>query len=156
MKILLAVLCFFAFSFTKAQPPAGEANPGDQYGSSIDEAKAIPVSQLPALLQNKKSISTKIKAKVLDVCPKKGCWLKLEVNDSTTAFVKMKDYAFFLPAAIKGKYIVMDGEASIKTISVNELRHYAEDAKKTKEEINAIIRPEQEIRLIANGIVVAK
>jgi hypothetical protein len=45
----------------------------------------------------------------------KGCWLKLQVNDSTTAMVKMKDYGFFLPLAAKGKTVVVDGEVKMKT-----------------------------------------
>ncbi|MET0394478.1 MAG: DUF4920 domain-containing protein, partial [Chitinophagaceae bacterium] len=102
------------------------------------------------------SIDTRITAKVLDVCPKKGCWLKLAVNDSTTAFVKMKDYAFFLPMAIKGKTIVLDGEAMMKTTSVDELRHYAQDAKKSKDEIAAITKPLTEIRFTAKGITVVE
>ncbi|MES1217398.1 MAG: DUF4920 domain-containing protein, partial [Bacteroidota bacterium] len=93
---------------------------------------------------------------VLDVCPKMGCWLKLAINDSTTAFVKMKDYGFFAPLAIKGKTIVLDGEVKMKTTSVEELRHYAEDAKKSKQEIAAIKTPKKEINFIANGILVVE
>ncbi|RYG26476.1 MAG: DUF4920 domain-containing protein, partial [Chitinophagaceae bacterium] len=48
----------------------------------------------------------------------------------------------------------LDGEAAKKTISVEELQHYAEDAKKSKEEIAAITKPQQEIRFTAKGIVV--
>ena len=92
----------------------------------------------------------------MDVCPKKGCWLKLELSDKETAMVKMKDYAFFLPLAAKGKTVVIDGEVKKKTISVAELKHYAEDAKKSKEEIAAITKPENEVRVTANGIVVVE
>jgi hypothetical protein len=90
------------------------------------------------------------------VCAKKGCWLKLELNDKETAMVKMKDYAFFLPVAAKGKTVVIDGEVLKKTISVAEQKHYAEDAKKSKEEIAAITEPKEEIRVTAKGIVVVE
>jgi hypothetical protein len=40
--------------------------------------------------------------------------------------------------------------------SVDELKHYAEDAKKSKEEIDAITEPKKEIRLTANGVLVVK
>jgi hypothetical protein len=39
---------------------------------------------------------------------------------------------------------------------VDELRHYAEDAKKSQAEIDAINQPQKEIRLTATGIVVMK
>jgi hypothetical protein len=41
----------------------------------------------------------------------------------------MKDYAFFVPTALKGKNVVLEGNAERKVISVNEQKHYAEDAK---------------------------
>jgi DNA-directed RNA polymerase subunit F len=114
------------------------------------------IAEIPAKLKSTETIDTKIKAKIVDVCPKKGCWLKLQVNDSTTAMVKMKDYGFFLPVAAKGKTVVLDGEVKMKTTSVAELKHYAEDAKKSKEEIAAITKPEKEIRVTAKGIVIVE
>lgn len=36
------------------------------------------------------------------------------------------------PLAAKGKTVVIEGEAKMKTTSVAELKHYAEDAKKSK------------------------
>jgi hypothetical protein len=77
-------------------------------------------------------------AKVLEVCPNKGCWLKLELPDGQQATVKMKDYGFFVPLAAKGKTVVIDGTVALKTTPVSELKHFAEDAKKSKAEIDAI------------------
>jgi hypothetical protein len=157
MKKLFSLLVLaFSASAVMAQPPAGDAKPGEWYGEKTSTDGAINIAEIPAKLEKKESFDTKIKAKVLDVCSKKGCWLKLAVNDTTTAFVKMKDYAFFLPEAIKGKTIVLDGQAQMKTTSVDELKHYAEDAKKSKEEIAAITQPQKEIRFTAKGIVVVE
>jgi hypothetical protein len=130
-----------------AQPPAGDAKPGEWYGEKVQTDNAIDIAQIPAKLKEKEAFNTKVKAKVLDVCPKKGCWLKLAVNDSTTAFVKMKDYGFFLPTAVKGKTIVLDGEVKMLTTSVDELQHYAKDAKKSQAEINAITQPKKRLGL---------
>ena len=138
-----------------AQPPAGDAKPGDWYGQKISADGAVPLSDAVAKLDDKSdAVNTKIKAKIVEVCPNKGCWLKLQLNDKETAMVKMKDYGFFLPLAAKGKTVVIDGEVKRKTISVAELKHYAEDAKKSKEEIAAITKPEEEVRVTANGILV--
>lgn len=139
-----------------AQPPAGDAKPGEWYGEKITQDGAIGIADIPAQLEKTDAIDTKIRAKILDVCPKKGCWIKLAVNDSTTAFVKMKDYGFFLPVAAKGKTVVIDGQVQMKTTSVAELQHYAGDAKKSKEEIAAITKPEKEIRVTAKGILVVE
>ncbi|MEI9945598.1 MAG: DUF4920 domain-containing protein [Chitinophagaceae bacterium] len=150
---------FIAIGFAAAvyaQPPAGDAKPGDFYGEKINAENAISIAEVPAKLtkDNDQSFDAKITAKVLDVCPKKGCWAKVAVNDSTTAFIQMKDYGFFLPTAIKGKTIVIDGAVKLKTTSVEDLKHYAEDAKKSKEEIAAITQPEKEINVMAKGILV--
>jgi len=157
MKNLLVSVVVILFAIgVGAQPPAGDAKPGDQYGEKITPDGAVNIADVAAKLDKTESIDTKIKAKIVEVCPKKGCWLKLQVNDSTTAMVKMKDYGFFLPLAAKGKTVVLDGEVKMKTTSVAELKHYAEDAKKSKEEIAAITKPEKEIRVTAKGIVVVE
>lgn len=157
MKKLLALAgLVLSVGFAQAQPPNVPATPGSNFGAKVDPKGATDITQLPAILDNKEEATVKVKAKVLDVCPKKGCWLKLAVNDSTTAFVKMQDYAFFLPTAVKGKTVIVDGEAMKKTTSVAELKHYAMDAKKSDAEIAAITKPEEEIRLTAKGIVVVE
>lgn len=153
-KIILSAAIIFTAAIANAQPPAGDAKVGDTYGEKVKTEGALNIAQLPAKLETAEAYTGTIKAKVLDVCSKKGCWIKLQVNDSTTAFVKMKDYGFFVPTAAIGKYVVLDAEAKIKTTSVKELKHYAEDAKKTQAEIDAITKPEKEIRLLANGITV--
>ena len=155
-KIILAAAILFTATIVKAQPPVGNANVGDTYGAPVKTEGAIDIAQLPAKLEKAEAINTTVKAKVLEVCSKKGCWMKVQVNDSTTALVKMKDYGFFVPTAAIGKTVVLDAEAKIKTTSVKELKHYAEDAKKSQKEIDAITKPETEIRLLASGIVVVE
>ncbi len=153
-KFLLTLLIIVSALVVNAQPPDGEANPGEWYGAKVDPDGMIDIAKIPDLLAKNASFDTKVKAKIIDVCPKKGCWLKLQVNDSTTALVKMKDYGFFLPLSAKGKTVVLEGDVKIKNTTVEELRHYAEDAKKSKEEIAAITKPEKEIRFTAKGIMV--
>lgn len=141
-----------AFAQQKDLPPA---TPGQVYGAKVKEKGARDITELPGMLaKHDNKTEAKLKARVIDVCPKKGCWMNLYINDSTTAFVKMKDYGFFVPKDIEGKTIVIEGEAYVEETSVEELRHYAEDAKKTKEEIEAITVPERSIRITASGIKV--
>lgn len=157
MKKLIAITLLSCAALTvKAQEDRKPAVPGQTYGAVIDTKGAVDINELPAMLEQSKDkkVSTKIKAKVVDVCPKKGCWMNLYINDSTTAFVKMKDYGFFVPMDMIGKTVVLEGEAFEKVTSVNELRHYAEDAKKPQAEINAITKPQKSIRFMANGIKV--
>ena len=156
-KVLLSFLIAGIGTITYAQPPAGDAKPGEWYGEKITYDGAVPIAEIVTKLEGgAESLNTKIKAKIVEVCQQKGCWLKLELADGKTAMVKMKDYGFFLPVAAVGKTVVIDGEVKIKTISVAELQHYAEDAKKSKEEIAAITQPQKEVRVTAKGIVVVE
>jgi NAD-dependent dihydropyrimidine dehydrogenase PreA subunit len=156
-KLFLSFLVLILVATVNAQPPAGDAKPGDWYGEKITADGAVPIADVAAkLAAGTESMDTKIKAKIVEVCPHKGCWLKLELNNGETAMVKMKDYGFFLPLAAKGKTVVIDGEAKIKTASVSELKHLAEDAKKSKEEIDAITQPKKEVKVMAKGIVVVE
>ena len=155
-KIALLVICIISGLMLNAQPPAGKANVGDTYGAKVSEDGAVSIAELPNLLKGKDTIAVKIKAKAVSSCSSKGCWMNLQIDDKNTAFVKMKDYGFFVPTAIADKNVVLEGIAFIKTTSVAELKHYAEDGKKSQAEIDAIKEPKQEIRLLANGIMVVK
>lgn len=155
-KSAFIIFLFVSAVSAHAQPPSGKAVKGSVYGAKTDENNAIEASQLPSILKSRDTAAVKVKAKVLDVCSKKGCWLTFKVNDSTEAFVKMKDYGFFVPLDLIGKTAVLEGKSYIKTTSVEELKHYAEDAKKPKKEIDAITAPKSEIRFMAQGIVVTE
>ncbi|HNR15718.1 MAG TPA: DUF4920 domain-containing protein, partial [Chitinophagaceae bacterium] len=155
MKKLVFTLVIAGLGFiADAQPPAGDAKPGEWYGEKVSTEGAVDLNDVVKKLNGGSMFpEVKIKAKITEVCPKKGCWLKLELENGETAMVKMKDYGFFLPLAAKGKTVIIDGEVNLKTTSVAELKHYAEDAKKTKEEIDAIKEPKKEVKVMAKGIV---
>ena len=158
MKYIFPLFIALGFSVLGfAQPPAGDANVGDAYGAKIKAKGAKPIADVVSKLETEtKMEDVKIKAKILEVCPNKGCWLKLELPDGNQAMVKMKDYGFFVPLAAKGKEVVIEGEVSMKTTSVKELKHYAEDAKKSQAEIDAITQPKKEVNILAKGIVVVE
>ena len=80
--------------------------------------------------------------------------MNVKVN-TDTVFVKFKDYGFFVPkTGIKGKKVLMTGEIFKDTISVERLKHYAEDAKKSRTEIDLITEPEYKINMIATGVAI--
>ena len=153
-KTLITSTLIILITAIHAQPPSGKAKPGTIYGAKVNSTNSIEAEKLPTLLKEKDTLTVKLKAKVLDACASKGCWMTLKLSDNTSAFVKMKDYAFFVPQDIIGKTVVVDGISYIKTTSVEDLKHYAEDAKKSQKEIDAIVQPEKQVRVLANGILV--
>jgi predicted amidohydrolase YtcJ len=153
-------ILIFALAFTnllwsqKKEIP--EALPGTEYGAGVSESITYNVyttDRVITELESQKELNNIIiQAKISGVCEKKGCWLTLENSKGMTVFVKMKDYAFFLPMSALGKTALLNADVQKKITSVEELKHYAEDAKKSKEEIEKITEPKTEIRVLAKGI----
>ena len=152
-KLLLLVPALFLGLILMAQPPEGDANTGMVFGKKTTADGAIPVSELASKLKEKESLELKVSGKVKEVCKAEGCWLKMETENGAM-MIKMKDHAFLVPLSMNGKTIVVDGIVTLKETSVEMLKHYAEDAGKSKEEIAAIKEPKKEITMQAKGILV--
>jgi hypothetical protein len=125
----------------------------EYYGEKISAKGAVAASQVPTLLADKDSANVKIKGTIAECCTKKGCWLRVELGQGEDMLVRFKDYGFFVPLDSKGREIVMDGIVRKETISVETLRHYAEDAGKTAEEIEKITEPQTKYTFLANGVI---
>lgn len=153
-KLLLLIPALLLGIFLMAQPPEGDANAGMTFGEKTTADGAIPVGELPGKLNGSKPADVKVTGKVKEVCKAEGCWLKMETADGGAMMIKMKDHKFLVPLSMNGKTIVVDGTATLKETSVKMLKHYAEDAGKSKEEIDAIKAPKKEITMQAKGILV--
>ena len=99
------------------------------------------------------TINVKFASEIKEVCAAKGCWMKLPLTAEKEVMVRFKDYGFFMPLDSQGKEVVLEGKAFVQTTSVAELRHYAKDAGKSKEEIAAIITSKKEFSFEANGVL---
>jgi hypothetical protein len=126
------------------------------FGDSINQDGAISADQLSTQMAGKDSMKVKLTGKIEEVCQKKGCWMTMNIGNDKTMQVKFKDYAFFVPKDASGKEVVIEGMAFTDTVPVAELRHYAEDGGKTKEEIEKITEPEIAITFEANGVIIKK
>lgn len=154
MKKILTLIPVLMFGFVlMAQPPEGAADKGMTFGKTITADDAIPVNDLVAKLQSTPKLDVKVTGKVIEVCKAEGCWLRME-SASGPMMIKMKDHAFLVPLSMNGKSIVVEGTATLKETSVDALKHYAEDAGKSKAEIDAIKEPKKEVILHAKGILV--
>ncbi|HHL53254.1 MAG TPA: DUF4920 domain-containing protein [Flammeovirgaceae bacterium] len=151
MKKLIKTIWLFAFVYGVAIAPVW----GQQvYGSQLSDREVIPAADLPALLAGQETVEAKLSGQVVEVCQKKGCWMKVDMGNGSTLRVTFKDYGFFMPKDIVGKTVVFEGQAKVEKVPVETLRHYAEDAGKSQEEIAAITSPEEKISFVANGVVV--
>lgn len=128
-------------------------------GAAIDENGAILSDEMTSRFQNlivSDTLKTKFSATVTEVCQSKGCWMKLKLENGEEAMVKFKDYGFFMPKDIAGKEVIVNGLAFIEEMSVEEQKHYAEDAGESKEVIVAITAPKKTYRFEADGVLLKK
>ena len=124
------------------------------FGKVIAADDAVSVDDFANLLQDNDSVKVKLSTVAKDVCKKKGCWMKVQTADDKLMRVSFKDYGFFVPKDISGKKVVIEGIAVRDTISVEDLRHYAEDGGESEEAIAAITEPEVTTSFIAEGVVI--
>lgn len=135
---------------------ADPANDGKHFGTFIDASNAVAYDEIISKMAATDSLAVKVSGKVGEVCQKKGCWMMLvpEQAGQPEMRVTFKDYAFFMPKDLAGKRVVLEGYAYVDETSVDVLRHYAEDAGKSKEEIEKITEPKREVSYEASGVVI--
>lgn len=128
----------------------------DSFGDKINDENVMTSEEMLAkfnTMQIGDTVSVKFKSTINDVCSKKGCWMKLSLDNEEETMVRFKDYGFFMPLDSKDRTVIVEGKAFVKETPVDELRHYAEDAGKSKEEIEKITEPKKEYAFEANGVL---
>lgn len=127
--------------------------PSQKFGSKISPKGAIAATEVQTQLADADSMFMKVSGPVTAVCKKKGCWMNMDMGNDQTMLVRFKDYGFFVPLDCEGATATVEGWAYRRQISVEELRHYAEDAGKSKDEIMAITQPKDQISFYADGVI---
>jgi hypothetical protein len=135
--------------------PASPAVAGvGKYGAPLSAAAPLTAQAVLSepLKWNDKDI--KVTGKVSGVCQKKGCWMTLTTGEPEAQSVRIsfKDYGFFVPKDCLGKTATVEGHFSVKTISVAEAQHFAEDAAKEGTAARKVTAPEHTLALVATGV----
>jgi hypothetical protein len=122
----------------------------ERYGAPI--AGKNPVSLAAAIKQlgNRGTADVIVESTVDKVCVVKGCWLGL-TDASSDARVTFKDYAFFVPASLIGKRVIVEGKLEKVTMSLEDTRHYVKDA---GGDPSTVTQPRVEYRIVASGVQV--
>ena len=143
---------------TKSAAPAVD----QQFGAPTTAEGAITYDQLLTRMGASPTSSDTVDVKVIgtveSVCQMKGCWMNLVSGQhpEKKMMVRFKDYGFFMPKDISGREVLVDGKAFYSETSIDELRHYAEDAGKSPEEVAAITAPKRELNFEAAGVLLLK
>lgn len=155
---VLSVVLFLSCNEKKTNVTASE-NAYESFGDSISNQSAISSKEMKAKFENMKvgdTIDVTFESTIKKVCKKKGCWMILDLTDNKEAFVKFKDYAFFVPKNADNEKVVLSGKAFVGQESIEELKHYAKDAGKSQAAIDSIIAPKTTYSVMANGVLIKK
>jgi len=134
---------------------ATEAEEGgpEMYGDEITEEGAVSIDEMLAMLDGNDSLNVKVVTTVEEVCQKKGCWMDVTLSNGESMQVNFKDYGFFVPKDCAGKTAIMEGVVKHETLSVEWLKHKAEDAGASEDEIAAITEPQEKYQFTASGVI---
>ena len=130
-----------------------------KFGDSISVDGALSTYEMMkkfADLKEGDTLEVKFKSEINEVCQKKGCWMTLDLADDKEAFVKFKDYGFFVPKNAQDKEVVVNGKAFVSIETVDDLKHYAKDAGKSQAAIDSITEPKVTYSFMADGVLIAK
>lgn len=89
-----------------------------------------------------------------EICQKKGCWMLLGGKERPL-FVKFKDYAFFMPLDGAGRTAIIEGTMAMKQETVEQTKHYLEDAGK-HDEAAKVTEGRKIYTFMANGVALKK
>lgn len=155
-RLVLPLFAFFVLTACGGKQPEDttkSTGAPQSFGEKITADGAVSMPEMLSNMQGADSMAVKLKGKVESVCQAKGCWMNLQESNGGEVFVKFKDYAFFMPKDIAGREVIVDGYVVRSITPVDELRHYAEDEGKSKEEIEAITEPKEELKFMASGVL---
>jgi len=163
--LLASSMLFLLLSACSSSAPAAEKtvettttpvkDVASTFGDEFKAEKVLPADELLTTYEGDQlldTLQTTLQGTVNSVCQAKGCWMTIAAGNDQEMMVKFKDYGFFMPKDISGREVVMHGMVYYQVTPVDELRHYAEDAGKSPEEIAAITEPKKELRFLADGV----
>lgn len=163
MKYLIPVFALFLLAACGEQQPNNATETSKQEGETIQTGwfgqefeydQTVTPTQVASLLQDGETNEFVVEGTIEECCQKKGCWMKVAMDNGESMRVSFKDYEFFVPMDAAGKTMVMKGVAMYDTIDVDFLKHLAEDANATQEEIDAITEPELALTFEATGVLI--
>lgn len=156
--LIIAGISFMALGCSKPDT-ISKAEVGQQYNVYGDTILPIdteePAAILTALKENGTANMT-IAGEVTSVCQMKGCWMRMALPNGEQMHITFADYSYFVPKDITGKKVIMAGQATLDTMAVEDLQHYAEDEGASEEEIAKITQPKITYVFDATGVLIPK
>ena len=160
VSALLLLAACTTYTETEVAVEETVVNPLEGYavfGDTISPEGAISAEEMLAKYNEMKegdTLDVKFTSVIENVCQAKGCWMNLELSEEESAYIRFKDYGFFMPLNASGSEAIAEGRAFVSVRSVEALQHDAEDEGLSEEEIAAITEPEVSFSFTAHGVLI--
>jgi hypothetical protein len=126
----------------------------DHFGDGIAAGAATPLAEVLKKPEAFTGKVVRIEAPITAVCQTKGCWMHLG-SQQPPVMVKFKDYGFFVPKDAAGRTAIVEGTMAMKQETVEETKHYLEDAGK-HDEAAKVTEGRKLYRFMASGVAIKK
>ena len=99
------------------------ANGTETYGAGVEIDEPTPILEIVADPDRFLGRKVRIEGRILDVCPAKGCWIKVGGAGGESLQVKVDDDVIVFPATAKGR--VATAEGIVEAIEMTRDRYIA-------------------------------
>ena len=159
-QLLILLTLIFLFSckekHSNRTPVQVQSTTYNLYGDAFETDSILSLNELSQKIEKiGDTLQLTLKGKINEVCTKKGCWMTLSMENDSEMMVRFKDYGFFVPLDASGE-VLIHGKAFISETSVDDLRHYAEDAGASDDKIAAITTPKTSYNFEADGVLISQ
>lgn len=106
--------------------PAPTPATGESFGAGVKLTESTPIDQILADPKAFAGKTVRAEGMIVDVCPKRGCWLELAgTAPGQKLRFKVVDGEMVFPMDAKGKYAVTEGVLSVRDLTLEESVEYA-------------------------------
>lgn len=132
--------------------PVAVTDTHETFGAEIPEtAEPVPLAKLVTSHEDYAGESVLVRARVSQVCQKKGCFF-IAKDGATTVRVTFKDYSFFVPTDISGRDVTLVGELRQVELSAEQAAHLEDDLGAD----DAAVAPGPQFEIVASAVRVPK
>jgi len=161
LKMKKSVICFLLSLLAaigcqnggKIKLRAPQAIKGQVIGDSVLDNNIKNAESLIAIIAHNNTTKAKLRGVVKCVC-KKGTWLQLNGGVKNEIIVNFGSRGISFPQSIIGKEIVLDGEARLETLSVDQQKQLAFENESSESEISKINAFKEVVLFETKGLVV--
>jgi hypothetical protein len=121
------------------------------FGTAMtDTSPGLRLSQVLAEPTEWLGERVRVTTDITQVCQKKGCFF-IAAEGEHWARISFRDYGFFVPTDSAGKEVTLEGILSSRTLSADEVTHYAADLGETAPGLSS---PQMEYSIVASSVLI--